>query len=58
MAEYAGHTTPDRMQRLLRTAVWDTDAVAADLRGFVIEHLGHREGILVADETGYLKKGT
>jgi SRSO17 transposase len=24
----------------------------------VIEHLGHRDGILVADETGYLKKGT
>jgi hypothetical protein len=49
---------PDRMQRLLRTAVWDTDAVAGDLRDFVVEHLGYRDGILVADETGYLKKGT
>ncbi|GHJ43368.1 hypothetical protein Cs7R123_07100 [Catellatospora sp. TT07R-123] len=28
----ADHPSPDRMQRLLRTAVWDTDAVAADLR--------------------------
>ncbi|WP_435831665.1 IS701 family transposase [Catellatospora methionotrophica] len=58
LAEQAGHDSPDRMQRLLRTAVWDTDAVAADLRAFVVEHLGHRDGILVADETGYLKKGT
>ncbi|MEV4417056.1 IS701 family transposase [Catellatospora sp. NPDC049609] len=58
LAEHAGHTGPDRMQRLLRTAVWDTDAVAGDLRDFVVEHLGHRDGILVADETGYLKKGT
>jgi SRSO17 transposase len=57
LAEHAGHASPDRMQRLLRTAVWDTDAVAADLRGFVVEHLGHRDGILVADETGYLEKG-
>lgn len=58
LAEQAGHASPDRMQRLLRTAVWDTDGVAADLRDFVVEHLGHRDGILVADETGYLKKGT
>ncbi|WBB89962.1 transposase [Verrucosispora sp. WMMC514] len=57
LAEQAGHASPDRMQRLLRTAVWETDAVAADLRGFVVEHLGDRDGILVADETGYLKKG-
>ncbi|MFC7248204.1 transposase [Catellatospora aurea] len=57
LAEHAGHAGPDRMQRLLRTAVWDTDAVARDLRAFVVEHLGHRDGILVADETGYLKKG-
>jgi SRSO17 transposase len=57
LAEQAGHPGPDRMQRLLRTAVWDTDAVAGDLRTFVVEHLGHPDGILVADETGYLKKG-
>ncbi|MEU8003229.1 IS701 family transposase [Catellatospora sp. NPDC049111] len=57
LAEQAGHASPDRMQRLLRTAVWDTDAVAGDLRDLVVEHLGHRDGILVADETGYLKKG-
>ncbi|GAA1369523.1 hypothetical protein GCM10009661_27150 [Catellatospora chokoriensis] len=58
LAEHAGHPGPDRMQRLLRTAVWNTDAVAGDLRDFVVEQLGHRDGILVADETGYLKKGT
>ncbi|MEV0455872.1 transposase [Catellatospora methionotrophica] len=57
LAEQAGHASPDRMQRLRRTAVWDTDAVATDLREFVVEHLGHRDGILVANETGYLKKG-
>lgn len=57
LAEHAGHKTPDRMQRLLRTAVWDDERVRADLREFAVNHLGG-DGILVADETGYLKKGT
>jgi SRSO17 transposase len=42
---------------LLRTAVWDDARVRADLREFVVNQLG-ADGILVADETGYLKKGT
>ena len=34
LAEQAGQGDPQAMQRLLRTAVWDTDAVRADLRSF------------------------
>src|SRR3954471_13372889 len=45
------------MQHLLARAAWDTDAVAGELRGFVVEHLGAADGILVVDETGDLKKG-
>jgi DDE superfamily endonuclease len=37
LAEHAGHTSPDRMQRLLRTAVWDDTAARADLRGLVVD---------------------
>src|SRR3954449_12566189 len=44
------------MQHLLARAVWDTDAVAGELRAFVVEHLG-ADGIPVVDETGDLKKG-
>jgi SRSO17 transposase len=57
LAEAAGDTTPDRMQRLLNKACWDPDAVRDDLRAYVAEHLGHAEGTLVVDETGFLKKG-
>jgi SRSO17 transposase len=46
------------MQRLLRTAVWDADAVRDDLRGFVAAQLGDAAGVLICDETGFLKKGT
>lgn len=57
LAEQAGHARPDAMQRLLRTARWDEDAVRDDLRALVVEHLGHDDGVLVVDETGFLKKG-
>jgi SRSO17 transposase len=46
------------MQRLLRRAGWDIDGVRDDLRDYVIEHLGDRDGVLIVDETGSLKKGT
>lgn len=58
LAEQAGHDDPQTMQRLLRTAVWDADAVRDDLRGFVAGQLGHPAGVLICDETGFLKKGT
>lgn len=58
LAEYLGDTTPDGVQHLLARADWDADAVRDDLIGYVAEHLGHADGVLVADETGFLKKGT
>jgi SRSO17 transposase len=58
LAEHAGEATPDGMQRLLATADWDPDLVRDDLRGYVVEHLGDPGGVLVVDETGFLKKGT
>ncbi len=58
LAELAGHAGPDRMQRLLRSAVWDHDRVGDDLRDLVVARLGHPDAVLVIDETGFLKKGT
>lgn len=58
LAEQAGHGGPQAMQRLLRTAVWDVDAVRDDVRGFVAARLGDSGGVLIPDETGFLKKGT
>ena len=58
LAEQAGHASPEAMQRLLRRAVWDADAVRDDLRSYVVGQLGRKGGILVADETGFAKKGS
>jgi SRSO17 transposase len=52
IAEHAGETSPDGMQHLLNRARWDTDGVAADLREFVVAHLGEPDGVLIVDESG------
>lgn len=57
LAEQLGHATPYRVQHLLGRAVWDEDAVRDELQRYVVEHLGDEDGVLVIDETGFLKKG-
>ena len=57
LAEQAGNATPDGVQRLLYNYRWDADLVRDDLRNYVVEHLGDAGGVLVMDETGFLKKG-
>jgi SRSO17 transposase len=57
LAERSGEVSPDGMQRLLRRADWDVDGVRDDLRDYVVDHLGEREGVLIIDDTGFLKKG-
>lgn len=58
LAEQAGESSPDGMQRLLAAADWDADAVRDDLRSYVVGRLADDAGVLVVDETGFLKKGT
>jgi SRSO17 transposase len=58
MAEAIGEARPRGVQHLLNDAHWDPDAVRDDLREYVLEHLGDEEsGVLIVDETGFLKKG-
>jgi SRSO17 transposase len=57
LAEHLGDPTPDGVQHLLARADWDADAVRDDLIAYVAEHLGDPGGVLVVDETGFLKKG-
>jgi SRSO17 transposase len=57
LAELAGDSTPDGMQRLLNAYAWSADDVRDDLRGYVAAELGDPAAVLIADETGFLKKG-
>jgi SRSO17 transposase len=58
IAEAIGEHDPQGVQRLLNSARWDADEVRDDLREYVLEHLADEEtGVLIVDETGFLKKG-
>src|SRR5918999_4541555 len=59
LAEAIGEASPRGVQRLLNGASWDAGGVRDDLRAYVVDHLGDAaSGVLVVDETGFLKKGT
>ena len=58
LAEFAGDLSPANVQHFVGRAAWDADAVRDDLRAYGAERLGEPGGVLVVDETGFLKKGT
>ncbi len=57
LAEELGERGPRGVQRLLGEADWDEEAVRDDLRAYLTEHLNGKDGVLVVDETGFVKKG-
>src|SRR3954471_15494257 len=57
LAEAVGDATPDGVQDFLSRVHWDADAVRDDLQAYVVQHLGDPQGVLILDETGFLKKG-
>jgi SRSO17 transposase len=57
IAELAGDATPDGMQRLLNFYSWSAGDVRDDLRSYIAAELGDPGGVLIADETGFIKKG-
>ncbi|ESQ90242.1 IS701 family transposase [Asticcacaulis benevestitus] len=57
LAEEAGLERPYRIQSLLGRSSWSADALCKRVRDYTIGALGDRDGVLVVDETGFLKKG-
>jgi SRSO17 transposase len=57
LAEQAGLERPYRIQSLLGRSMWDADALRDCVRDYVIEALRDEDGVLVVDETGFVKKG-
>ena len=58
LAEEAGLDRPYRIQSLLGRSSWSADALRDLVRDYVSDALGDPDGVLVVDETGFLKKGT
>jgi SRSO17 transposase len=57
LAEQAGDGSPNGVQALLQSPCWDPHAVRDDVRDYVVEHLRDPDAVLIADETGFIKKG-
>jgi len=57
LAEFAGDTSPDGLQRLLNYSPWDQDRCRDAVSRYVVRHLGDPAAVLAVDETGFLKKG-
>ena len=57
LAESLGYQTPYSIQQFLYRGRWDADELRDTLRKYTIDHLGEPDGVLVVDETGFLKQG-
>lgn len=57
LAEEAGLERPYRIQSLLGRSSWSADSLRELVQDYIMECLGHKDGVLVVDETGFLKKG-
>lgn len=57
LAEQAGLAKPYRVQSLLGRSSWSADRLRDLMRDYAVEALGDAGGVLVIDETGFLKKG-
>ena len=57
MSEQAGMERPYRMQSLLGRSRWNADSLRDRVRDYVIKALGDDDGVLVIDDTGFVKKG-
>jgi SRSO17 transposase len=57
LAEEAGLARPYRIQSLLGRSTWSADLLCERVRRYALDALGDPDGVLVVDETGFLKKG-
>jgi SRSO17 transposase len=57
IAEYTGAPEPKRMQRFLNLTPWDADRLRDALLVFAMERFADERAVLIADPTGFAKKG-
>lgn len=57
IAEHVGEKEPKAMQRFLNLTPWDADDLRDLNLDYAIENLGDPEAVLIADPTGFAKKG-
>jgi SRSO17 transposase len=57
MAEYSGDKTPYAIQQFIYRGRYSSDELRDGMKKYVSDKLGEEDGVLVVDETGFLKQG-
>ena len=57
ISEFVGEKDPKPLQRFLNLTPWDAEALLTINREYAMEHLANPGAVLVADPTGFEKKG-
>ena len=57
IAEILGESTPYTLQQFIYRGTYSSNSLRDELRGYVSENLGEEDGVLVADDTGFIKQG-
>lgn len=58
IAEYSGEKEPKALQRFLNLTPWSADLMRDLVRDYAMERFADPRGVLIADPTGFEKKGT
>lgn len=57
IAEYSGLREPKALQRFLNLTPWDSDKLRNLVREYAMKYFADPRGVLIADPTGFAKKG-
>jgi SRSO17 transposase len=57
IAENVGESTPYNLQQFIYRGVYSADELRDELRGYVSEEMGEPDGVMVVDDTGFIKQG-
>ena len=57
LSEYLGETSPYKLQQFIYRGSYSANELRDILRKYIVDGLGEEEGVMVIDDTGFLKKG-
>ncbi|MGI5204837.1 IS701 family transposase [Spirillospora sp. CA-108201] len=57
ISEFTGERRPTAVQRFINLTSWDADGLRDDVRSYAMEYFADPRAVLIADPTGFAKKG-
>jgi SRSO17 transposase len=58
ISEFTGERRLTAIQRFINLTPWDADGLRDEVRAYAMEHFADPRAVLIADPTGFAKKGT